>query len=178
MRVTAGKYKNRQVKCPPGVIRPAMDRMRESLFSILGDLSGLSFLDCFSGSGLVGIEAASRGAEPVCFVEMDRGKRRVIQENLAWVEEDHQLFMMPVQKYFKLQKRQFDIVYLDPPFPMKEKQKVIELADKMEAVAPNGLLILHYPKEDSFSTVIGNLKRVDFRKYGRSELLFYQNCRK
>ena len=69
MRVTGGRYRGRTVKCPKGVIRPAMDRMRESLFNILGNISGESFLDLFSGSGVVGIEAASRGAEPVVLVE-------------------------------------------------------------------------------------------------------------
>jgi 16S rRNA (guanine966-N2)-methyltransferase len=54
MRITGGEYRGRIVKCPPGVIRPAMDRMRESLFSILGNLEGKSFLDIFSGSGVVG----------------------------------------------------------------------------------------------------------------------------
>ena len=65
-----------------------MDRMRESLFAILGDLSGLSFLDLFSGSGVVAIEAASRGAEPIVLVEMDRGKKETIEKNLSFVEEE------------------------------------------------------------------------------------------
>ena len=85
MRITGGKYCRRNVACPPGVIRPAMDRMRESLFSILGDLSGLSFLDLFSGSGCVAIEAASRGASPIHLVEMDRGKKETIEKNLSFV---------------------------------------------------------------------------------------------
>lgn len=75
MRITSGKYRGRVITCPPGVIRPAMDRMRESMFSILGDIYHLSFLDLFSGSGLVGIEAASREAQPVHLVEMDRQKK-------------------------------------------------------------------------------------------------------
>ena len=65
MRITGGLYRGRGIKCPPGVIRPAMDRMRESLFAVLGNITGCSFLDLFSGSGIVGIEAASRGAASV-----------------------------------------------------------------------------------------------------------------
>ena len=87
MRITGGKYVRGKIVCPPGVIRPAMDRMRESLFAILGDLSGLSFLDLFSGSGVVAIEAASRGAEPIVLVEMDRGKKATIEKNLSIIEE-------------------------------------------------------------------------------------------
>ena len=81
MRITGGIYRGRRITCPPGIIRPAMERMRESLFSILGDISGVPFLDLFSGSGLVGIEAASRGAEPVHLVELDRNKRETILKN-------------------------------------------------------------------------------------------------
>ncbi len=72
MRITGGFYKGRTVVCPPGVIRPAMDRMRESLFAILGDLTGTSFLDLYAGSGVVGIEAASRGAD-VVIVDLEDG---------------------------------------------------------------------------------------------------------
>lgn len=177
MRITAGKYRGRRIKCPPGVIRPAMDRMRESMFSILGNIEGLSFLDCFSGSGLVGIEAASRGAGPVHLVEMDRGKKSVMLQNLSFVEEQHRLFMMPVQKYLKMKNRTFDLIYLDPPFPMEDKQKLVELADSMEALVPGGMLLIHYPGEEKWPDRIGSLEVVDHRKYGRSELLFFKNCR-
>ncbi len=88
MRVTGGKYLSRQVKCPKGVIRPAMDRMRESIFSILGNIDDKSFLDLFSGSGIIGIEAASRGASPVYFVEKDKIKKKVIHDNTDIVETE------------------------------------------------------------------------------------------
>ena len=101
MRITGGVYRGRKVQCPKGLIRPAMDRMRESMFSILGSLEGSSFLDLFSGSGLVGIEAASRGASPVILVEMDRKKRPVIERNIGMVESEIQLVMMPVERFFK-----------------------------------------------------------------------------
>ena len=177
MRITAGKYKNRTVKCPKGVIRPAMDRMRESLFSILGDISGLAFLDLFSGSALVGIEAASRGATPIELVEMDRGKKSVMIQNLSYVEEKHTLFMMPVQKYLRLCDKTFDIIYLDPPFPMQDKDKIIALVDKYKIVKTGGQVIIHYPAEDVWPDKIGDLEVVDRRKYGRSILLFFKDCR-
>ena len=64
MRITGGTLCGRRIEMPDGIIRPAMDRMRESVFAILGDLSGRSFLDIFSGSGIIALEAASRGADP------------------------------------------------------------------------------------------------------------------
>ena len=74
MRITGGTLCGRIIKCPDGIIRPAMDRMRESLFSILGDLTGKSFLDMFAGSGILSLEAASRGATKIDLVEKDKLK--------------------------------------------------------------------------------------------------------
>jgi len=176
MRITGGKYRGRTIQCPPGVIRPAMDRMRESLFSILGPIDGSSFLDLFSGSGLVGLEAASRGAYPVHLVEMDRKKKKTMQRNIQFVDTEIELFMMSVQAFMRRTGRFYDIVYADPPFPMKEKQKIIDQADASDIVAPGGLFLIHYPSEDKLADASsgGSLVYFDERKYGRSLLRFYR----
>jgi 16S rRNA (guanine966-N2)-methyltransferase len=176
MRITGGIYRGRIIKCPPGEIRPAMDRMRESLFSILGDLSGASFLDLFSGSGLVGIEAASRSASLVHLVEMDRGKRDTILQNIGFVESDIQLFLMPVQRFFSLARQTYDIVYADPPFPLKGKTSLAEAIAKKQLVTPGGQFIIHYPAEEKsfWPLQIEDLAFHDERVYGRSLLRFYR----
>ena len=176
MRVTGGKYRGRTVVCPPGVIRPAMDRMRESLFSILGNLDEMSFLDLFTGSGCVGIEAASRGAEPVHIIEKDRGKKTVIQKNISMVDTKISLFMSDVFRFIPSAKRTYDIVYADPPFPMDGKVKLANIIAKNEIVAKGGLFIIHYPSEEraTWPETIGDLKFIDERKYGRSLLRFYK----
>lgn len=83
MRIIAGRYGGRRLKVPPGIIRPAMDQMRESVFASLGNLEGARFLDLFAGSGSVGLEAASRGAALVVFVESDRKKIATLKENIT-----------------------------------------------------------------------------------------------
>ena len=83
MRITGGTLKGRTIPVPPGVIRPAMDRMRESVFAVLGDLSGSSFLDLFSGSGIIILEAASRGAVYLEAVEADRIKWKTLISNVS-----------------------------------------------------------------------------------------------
>jgi len=173
MRVTGGRYNGRTIKCPKGVIRPAMDRMRVSMFSILGPMEGLSYLDLFSGSGSVGIEAASRGAEPVHLVEKDFIKKKTILENTSWVETEIRLFMMPVERYLKKCTESYDFIHLDPPFPMEQKLKVLELAEKMEVLKPGGTLTMHYPGEETFPETLGSFRKYDLRRYGRSELIFY-----
>ncbi|MDC7224272.1 MAG: 16S rRNA (guanine(966)-N(2))-methyltransferase RsmD [Spirochaetales bacterium] len=173
MRITGGKYRSRQIKCPKGIIRPAMDRMRESMFSILGDLTGQSFLDLFTGSGCIGIEAASRGAELVHLVEKDYIKKKVIQENISLVEEEIRLFLMPAEKYIKRCEREYDIIHLDPPFPLEGKEKFLRACDEKGILKPGGVLMMHYPDEESFPEQIGQLRQFDLRKYGRSQLIFY-----
>lgn len=176
MRITGGKYLRRNVVCPPGVIRPAMDRMRESLFAILGDLTGCSFLDLFSGSGCVAIEAASRGANPIHLVEMDRGKKATIEKNLSFVEEDKKLFVMDAYRYILSTLTKYDIVYADPPFNMEEKVKLLETVAKAGIIKERGLFIIHYPIEERslWPESIDGFTLIDERKYGRSVLRFYR----
>ena len=176
MRITGGKYCRRNVVCPPGVIRPAMDRMREPLFSILGDLSGCSFLDLFSGSGCVAIEAASRGAEPIHLVEMDRGKKETIEKNLSFVEEEKHLYMMDAMRYIMTSVMRYDIIYADPPFNMEGKVALAERIAKKGILKEHGLFIIHYPEEEKklWPERIEGLIFKDERKYGRSMVRFYE----
>lgn len=177
MRITGGKYLRRNIICPPGTIRPAMDRMRESLFSILGPLTGCSFLDLFSGSGCVAIEAASRGASPIHLVEMDRGKKATIEKNLSFVEEDKKLFIMDAFRYILSAPLSYSIVYADPPFNMEDKVKLLEESSRAKIVTQNGLFIIHYPMEEEklWPEKLDAFVLIDKRKYGRSMLRFYRN---
>ena len=174
MRITGGNYRGRTITCPKGIIRPAMDRMRESLFSILGDISECSFLDLFSGSGCVGIEATSRGAEPVILVEKDFKKKPVVIKNMSFVEEEISLKMMSAEKYMSICNRKFDLIYMDPPFPMGGKIKLIERASKEGILEDEGTLIIHYPSEEKWPDKVGDFTVIDRRVYGRSILLFFR----
>jgi len=185
LRITGGLYKGRKLICPPGVIRPAMDRMRESLFAILGEIRGSSFLDLYCGSGSVGIEAASRGAEPLVFVEKDRGKRSILERNVSFVKEHTEFHFLPVEHFLRRVKLQFDLIFLDPPFRQRGKIEVLELIAARAILVPEGTLIIHVPKEEeeAFPAVIGSgddpaevgrLRLADRRLYGGSLLLFYR----
>ena len=177
MRITGGVLKGRQIKCPKGVIRPAMDRMRESVFAILGDLSGKSFLDLFSGSGTLAIEAASRGAEHVELCEKDKIKIPVILENVALVERELKLIVkchfMPVEYFIKRCKTSFDYIFFDPPFPYKFHAELIKNAAENDMCKNGGTIIVHRPEEHAMPDEIGKLSRTDMRSYGRSIVDFY-----
>ena len=129
MRITGGCYRGRKVACPSGIIRPAMDRMRESMFSILGDLGGLSFLDLFAGSGVVALEALSRGAARTTLVEKDAGKRRTIMKNLTIAEDvsgtkPATLVIRPVERFLRPGMERFDVIHLDPPLSHEREDPI------------------------------------------------------
>ncbi|NLK46211.1 MAG: 16S rRNA (guanine(966)-N(2))-methyltransferase RsmD [Treponema sp.] len=175
MRITGGTLCGRTIKCPDGVIRPAMDRMRESLFSILGDLSEKSFLDLFAGSGILSLEAASRGAERIVLVEKDKVKINTIFENVSISPIKIQCHFIPVELFIMRNKEQFDYIFLDPPFPYKFHQDVILKCSNTNALKENGVLLMHHPAEKKLDEKIGNFIRFDRRFYGRSEVDFYTN---
>ena len=138
MRITGGKLKGRIIKCPDGVIRPAMDRMRESVFSIIGDLDGKSWLDLFSGSGTIAIEAVSRGSKDVELCEKDKIKVNTVLDNVSITEKECgvkiKCHFMPVEYFIKRCKRSFDFIFFDPPFPYKFHEDLILLVERYAVV--------------------------------------------
>ena len=173
MKITGGIYKGRNILCPKGIIRPAMGRMRESLFAVLKDLRGRSFLDLYAGSGVVGLEAVSRGARPVVFVEKDYGKKRVLERNTAFTGTDIEINIMPVERFIRREKRSFNIIYLDPPFTQPGKAEVIRRLAEKKLLNDTGTLIIHIFKEEVFPDKIGSLLLSERKTYGGSVLLFY-----
>ena len=177
MRITGGTLKGRIIKCPDGIIRPAMDRMRESVFSILGDLSGKSFLDLFSGSGTIAIEAVSRGAAHVELCEKDKIKVKQVLENVSITEKELGVkigcHFMAVELFLKRCKDKFDYIFLDPPFPYKYRLDLLKIIEKRELLKDGCFVMIHYPEEDALPEQIGKLSLKDKRIYGRSIVNFY-----
>lgn len=174
MRITGGSLSGRRVVCPPGTIRPAMDRMRESLFSTLGDLTALSFLDLFSGSGLVALEAYSRGARPVLLVEKDPGKRRVILENLAGLDPAPRLLVQPVERFIARNRTPYELVYLDPPFSYRFKDDLLRRLTRSRTVARETRILIHAPSAEVLAQRYGDFVLEQRREYGGSFLWFYR----
>lgn len=178
LRVTGGSLKGRWAEVPHGPyeIRPAMDRMRESFFGILGDLHGRSFLDLFSGSGIVALEASSRGADPVHCVERDRPKFPVLLRNVGMAERRIECHCMPVERFILRATEGFSVVFCDPPFPYAHKAALVASIAERGLVEPGGLLLIHYPKGDALPERAGELALEDEREYGRSQLRFYRRA--
>jgi 16S rRNA G966 N2-methylase RsmD len=149
-----------------------MDRMRESVFAVLGDLEGASFLDIFSGTGIIALEAASRGALYIEAVEQDPLKRKTLISNVSISPRRIHCRFMAAELYVERAKRNFDYIFCDPPFPYRFKW---ELAGSIAAspLCRNGaLILLHRPREDFFDGDIPFIQKGLPRKYGRSVVEF------
>jgi 16S rRNA (guanine(966)-N(2))-methyltransferase RsmD len=177
MRITGGALKGRRVEVPGGVIRPAMDRMRESVFAVLGDLSGLSFLDIFSGSGIIALEAASRGAADIEAVEMDPRKRKTLLQNAALSPVRINCHFMAAELYVRRAKRSFDLIFCDPPFPYQYKWELIRNIAASPLIKEGARLLLHRPREDTGDPGPFLTKEMS-REYGRSVVDFFRGTKK
>ena len=174
MRITGGVLCGRQVEVPPGVIRPSMDKMRESVFASLGDLAGRSFLDIFSGSGVIALEAASRGAAYVEAVENDPLKRKTLLQNISISPVRIHCHFISAELYVQRGKTLFDYIFLDPPFPYKYKWELVSRIAASSLVSCGSMLIMHRPRQDFQKENIDALERTDSREYGRSVVDFFK----
>jgi len=173
VRITGGILGGRKIAVPAGIIRPSMDRMRESVFACLGDLSGLSFLDIFTGSGIIALEAASRGAAVIEAVEQDKLKRKTLLENVSISPVRINCRFMPAELYIKRAKTSFDIIFLDPPFPYQYKWQLVADIASCCLSSNKTRILIHRPREDYDSSEIQNLVKTDSREYGRSVVDFF-----
>ncbi|MDR0402042.1 MAG: RsmD family RNA methyltransferase [Treponema sp.] len=183
MRISGGILAGRKVGVPPGQIRPAMDRMRESVFAVLGDLSGLSFLDLFSGSGIIALEASSRGASCIEAVESDRGKAKTLIANAAISPTPIRCRFMSCELYIRRAKKKFNIIFCDPPFPYQHKSRLVRsiasslmygAAENSGNLAEQSILVIHRPKSEGLdlSSETTPLSIVETRRYGNSAVDF------
>ena len=117
MRIVAGEFRGRRLTAPRGMrTRPTADRVREALFSMLGDVSGARVLDLYAGSGALGIEALSRGAESAVFVERDPRAVAAIERNLAAIGLEERVVRGDALRFLARDEGTFDLVFCDPPY--------------------------------------------------------------
>jgi 16S rRNA (guanine(966)-N(2))-methyltransferase RsmD len=154
-----------------------MDQMRESVFAILGDLTGKSFLDLFSGSGIVALEAASRGASSVELVEKDHKKIETVLQNVALAESTPctriRCHFMAAELFLRRSKTQHDLIFCDPPFPYQFHVQLAKTVSERNLLTDSGIFLIHRPRELTFPETIGSLTRFKQKEYGRSVVEFY-----
>lgn len=182
MRIISGSARGTKIQAPEGMdTRPVTDKIRQSLFNIWQfDIPDSRFLDLFSGSGSMGLEALSRGAKDVVMVEASPKAANVIKENLKtchFENKNHQLMAEDVFKAIprlKQQKRHFDFIYLDPPYTVDEIFHPVmeELADGA-LLDDEGVLVIRTRKEKKMHDTYGVLEKFREKTYGISTAHFY-----
>ena len=194
MRVIAGQYRSRRLQTLRGVaLRPSSDRLRETLFNILGiAVEGSIFVDLFAGSGAVGIEALSRGARGAIFVENHAAGAALIARNLAslgipiatnvangktFAGSAEVLRMDAMAALGRLAKSRahIDFVYLDPPYAdTRAYEDVVGFLGESELLARGGLVIAEHRRKNDLPAIAGSLERMRVVEQGDTALSFYK----
>ena len=180
MRVIAGLAKGRRLKSPVGLVtRPTTDRIKESIFSILSPyLSGSYVLDLFSGTGNLGIEALSRGAEKAIFVDNNRNSIRVIRENTettGFKEKSKILQLEALKAISELAKsgEKYDIIFMDPPYLKGYIVPCIQAIEEGGLLKDEGIIVIEHDSKDIIPDQFIKLKRIKNRKYGNTTISIY-----
>jgi len=187
VRIIAGKYRGRNLKSPPSLqVRPTLDRLRETLFNVIAPrIEGARFLDLCAGSGAVGIEALSRGATHVTFVDKSRKMCALVEANLELCRvsaEQAEVVQAEAADYLlrslKRKAAPFDMVFFDPPY-VADYLPVIELLGQNteELIAENGMLVVEHHHKNSLPDEVGSIIRSRILKQGDSALSFFSRKR-
>ncbi len=187
MRITGGTAKGHNLATPKSsvrTIRPTSDRTREALFNILAaDIPGSVVLDLYAGTGSLGIEALSRGADSAYFVDHSRQALALIHANLchcftspraslqqlhlARTKDKQLLRILPSDPHF-------DIIFLDPPYERKLALFTLEMIERTDILNVNGTIVIEERKNEQLPTCCGQLRLADRRQYGETGLWLYQ----
>ncbi|MFZ0523668.1 MAG: 16S rRNA (guanine(966)-N(2))-methyltransferase RsmD [Candidatus Acidiferrales bacterium] len=182
MRVIAGKYRSRRLKGPGAMrVRPTSDRLRETLFNVLGSsIADSYFVDLFAGTGAVGIEAISRGARDAFFVESYAKAAKLIRDNLASLEIRTGAEVIEadaIRGLERLAARRLiaDFIFLDPPYEKAEEYSdVLEFLDASHLIAPRGIVIVEHFSKMELPQRLDRLECTREIEQGDTLLSFYR----
>ena len=164
MRIVGGKYRHRLICFPDDShTRPTKDRIREAIFSALGDISNLVVLDLYAGSGAMGLEALSRGSKKATFVDISPLAIKAIKDNLSSLKIDASEYQVIKDKdinaleAFKNSSQQFDLIFLDPPYEQGDYQGIVDLLLKKDLLTKNAIIVTEANRDVK-------LENIDYQK--------------
>lgn len=179
MRIISGKARGTNLYTLDGLdTRPTLDRVKESLFNIISnEIYDSKILDLFSGSGAIGLEFASRGAKEVFLCDNSKSAIEIIQKNTEKTHFENQVKIYKCdfkEMLKKLENKEFDIIYLDPPYKTDYIQESLRMIIDLNVLKQDGLIIAETDEPDRIQKSIKdlNIKIIDQRKYGRAYLFF------
>jgi len=176
MKVTGGTARGRSIASPSGLkVRPTSSKVRQALFNILGArVIDARFLDICAGSGLIGIEALSRGAASLVSIEENRHSAQAIEKSLQLLQMTGKVYAADFHHILsKLMPVQFDIIFADPPYKTLLAQAALEKIAACDLLAVDGVFIIEHTLQFAANEAVGNLYCSDTRTYGDTLLSFY-----
>lgn len=177
MRVTGGAGRGKRLRVPPGDrVRPTSDKVKQALFNILGErVADAAFLDLFAGAGGIGIEALSRGASRVVFVDDDRKSLKVIRLNVdeSGLGERAEIVASKAESFIKKAEERFAVVFLDPPYSFDIRPLLEQIAGS-DLLEPDAVVVAEHFKKQSSPEQAGTLTRYREAVYGDTMLAFYK----
>ena len=180
MRVITGKARGVNLKTPEGMqTRPTADRVKEALFSVINfDIPGARVLDLFGGTGQLGIEALSRGAETATFVDAREESCRLIRENLkrTKLEGQGRVIRSDYLEYLNRCKEQYDIILLDPPYAEVFLENALKRITEIDILHSNGIIVTERPLGKELSWEFDGYTRSRDYKYGKTLLTIYRKA--
>ena len=178
MRVITGKARGVQLKTPDGMLtRPTADRVKEALFSIINfDIPGAKVLDLFGGTGQLGIEALSRGADSAVFVDAREESCRLIRENLkrTKLEAEAKVIRSDYMEYLSRCREQYNIIFLDPPYAEVFLENAIKKITEIDILQSNGIIVAERPLGKDLPWDFNGYTRSKDYKYGKVILTIYR----
>lgn len=181
MRIVSGFFRGRKLKAPFGKdIRPTSDMVKESLFNILfTKIEDSIFLDLFSGTGNIGIEALSRGARFCYFVDNNFNSIRCLKDNLDLldIKGKFEIINSDVSKaieFFKKKNIKFDIIFIDPPYYKNLAHQTLIMLSDSNILDEDGVIVVEHHKNDIIEDVYNTLLKTKSKKYGETILTFYK----
>jgi 16S rRNA (guanine966-N2)-methyltransferase len=181
VRIVGGEARSRTLRAVPGdATRPTADRVRQSLFDLLGQrCDGLAVLDLYAGSGALALEALSRGARSAVLVESAPAAAQVIEENLAALGYAARATLLrdDVQRTLAAlaaRGQRFDLIFSDPPYALRAAQATLEAIARHGLLAPGGRVVLERSRKEPSPAPPGGLALVDERSYGETALSIFE----
>jgi len=183
VRIIAGRAKGCRLGSIPAhsVARPTSDRIKEALFNILPSMEGSVVVDFFAGTGNVGLEALSRGARRVCFVESNPAMVALLRKNIQKcgleATSESEILALSVEKAGRIledRNQSFDLVFADPPYGRDWVAKTIRMMEKGLLLAPQGVAVIQHSVREELPEPAGALVLADQRRYGDTLLSFFK----
>lgn len=181
MRVIGGTLRGRKLRATRGQrVRPTSSRAREALFDILGDCEGLRVLDLFAGSGALGIEALSRGADFAVFVDLSYSAVRRVRQNLSECGLEPRSRVIQGEAGRILRKlaaagERFSLILIDPPYEKGLVKRALSVIGERGLLLPGSMVVAEHHASEPLEEGIEGLQRMDQRRYGDTLITFWRD---